>query len=373
MDDYLTDGEFWLPPAFLSEDDEANHTTNTATGGGYRAAAHRCSVSGLGSPIPSLTGSTETESDEEDFLAGLTRRVAGSGKMDSAVVSDNSKQASVMGTSPQSTLGILDSGGSQGSSRGSPNGWSRPTSPPATWDVLYAAAGEVQRMKASEDGTGYFDGARGISDRYKKSNPVLVSVPMPNNNNFTSPVSYDQAEQLKLLQMMKQQQGHGVWGKQQQIVRNQNKARNKSTKPVGLSASVWPPPLQPQPKGSAMRALFLEPPGNRRGCPGTGVFLPRQVGTTTPAAEPRRKSGCATVLLPARVVQALNLNLEEIGGGAQPRVIGGIVAGGDVALRLRSNNNNSGIHAQEKRCLRQTQVAVAAPNPESRLPQEWTY
>jgi hypothetical protein len=51
-----------------------------------------------------VVGSTETESDEEDYLAGLTRQMAGS-------------------------------------SHGSLNG----SSPPSTWDLLYEAAGEVER------------------------------------------------------------------------------------------------------------------------------------------------------------------------------------------------------------------------------------
>jgi len=51
-----------------------------------------------------VAGSTETESDEEDYLVGLTRQMAGS-------------------------------------SHGSLNG----SSPPSTWDLLYEATGEVER------------------------------------------------------------------------------------------------------------------------------------------------------------------------------------------------------------------------------------
>ena len=51
-----------------------------------------------------MVGSTETESDEEDYLVGLTRQMAGFG-------------------------------------HGSLNG----SSPPSTWDLLYEATGEVER------------------------------------------------------------------------------------------------------------------------------------------------------------------------------------------------------------------------------------
>ncbi|VAH19790.1 unnamed protein product [Triticum turgidum subsp. durum] len=64
---------------------------------------------------------------------------------------------------------------------------------------------------------------------------------------------------------------------------------------------------------------------------GTGVFLPRPAGAP---AEARKKSGCSTVLVPARVVHALNLNLDDL--GAQPRYAGGIVLDHD-ALISRSN------------------------------------
>jgi hypothetical protein len=106
-----------------------------------------------------------------------------------------------------------------------------------------------------------------------------------------------------------------------------------------------------------MRAVFLTPPGAKRERNGTGVFLPRPAGAP---AEPKKKTsaslqillpsfwpfcllnprslvakysswfgvsgvtaGCSTVLVPARVVQALNLNLDDL--GAQPRYPGGFV------------------------------------------------
>lgn len=80
-----------------------------------------------------------------------------------------------------------------------------------------------------------------------------------------------------------------------------------------------------------MRAVFLTPSGPKRERNGTGVFLPRPAGAP---AEPKKKTGCSTVLVPARVVQALNLNLDDL--GAQPRYPGGFVLDHE-ALISRSN------------------------------------
>jgi hypothetical protein len=124
--------------------------------------------------------------------------------------------------------------------------------------------------------------------------------------------------------------------------------------PHALNPSAWPPlqkAQQPAPCAAGMRAVFLTPPGAKRECTGTGVFIPRQAGAPT---EPRKKPGrraprpelpcfyptgffmifwlisrpawhlataCSTVLLPARVVQALNLNVEDL--GARPIYPGG--------------------------------------------------
>jgi len=124
--------------------------------------------------------------------------------------------------------------------------------------------------------------------------------------------------------------------------------------PPALNPSAWPPlqkPQQPPASAAGMRALFLAPPGAKRECAGTGVFIPRQAGALP---EPKKKPGkrtprpepvclfssalsmnfwlissspwhlgtaCSTVLLPARVVQALNLNVEDL--GARPIYPGG--------------------------------------------------
>ncbi|KAL3517566.1 hypothetical protein ACH5RR_020155 [Cinchona calisaya] len=58
--------------------------------------------------------------------------------------------------------------------------------------------------------------------------------------------------------------------------------------------------------GPGMQAVFLD--SGPRSC-GTGVFLPRRAGTHFHSSKP----ASPPVLLPSRVVQALNLNVHEIG------------------------------------------------------------
>nr|DAD17972.1 TPA_asm: hypothetical protein HUJ06_019435 [Nelumbo nucifera] len=113
-----------------------------------------------------------------------------------------------------------------------------------------------------------------------------------------------------------------------------------------------------------MSAVFLGGSGTRRECSGTSVFLPRRMGSPV---ESRKKPACSTVLLPARVVQALNLNFD--GMGARPRIHGVFAATENVdnadPVTARSNASLS----QQKRSSR----PQGSMNYEIRLPQDWTY
>ncbi|KAI3829669.1 hypothetical protein L1987_03797 [Smallanthus sonchifolius] len=112
--------------------------------------------------------------------------------------------------------------------------------------------------------------------------------------------------------------------------------------------------------GPGMQAVFLAS-GQRSG--GTGVFLPRTVGTDV---EKPRKPAFAPILLPSRVVQALNLNVHGLGLQIKPREHSNNVKGLECdRIRTKKNRDMS------------NQICVLSQNrsssPEIFLPKEWTY
>ncbi|KAK8491078.1 hypothetical protein V6N13_122019 [Hibiscus sabdariffa] len=305
MAELMDDAEFWLPAKFLTDDDGFKKRGN---GAGSLLSGHGFptefpyefdsfdSFSVLGSPVESVVESTETESgDEDEFLAGLTRRLAYSTSQKLTVPTlslEKNEKNGALASSPRSTLSEL--GYWSSSSNNSPNGPSQVPSPPTTpfsaqndtWNLIYAAAGQVARLKMSN-----FSHGRAL--------------PKAQTNLFNG----------RQTQVQQQQQ-------QQIQSRTRSNLVGGGGRPLGLPQSSWPPlQLQPQQKqpqthpGSGMRAVFLTRSGGsvKRECAGTGVFIPRRYDTTTSTTspEPRKKPGCPTVLLPAKVVQALNLNFND--------------------------------------------------------------
>ncbi|KAG0468218.1 hypothetical protein HPP92_017546 [Vanilla planifolia] len=332
-------GEFLLPAEFLDE--------GFFVGEG-RAVAEK---GGIGSCLQADMAMA-VESDEEDYMTCLTRQMARSfiSGENTALVS-NTK---ILGTSPQSTL--CDAGTWSSSCRGSPDGPSQVSSPTANqfeqekndaWDLLYAAAGEVVRMKQNEQrtyGRGQLYPPRPSSAHSKSFSPT------GHHNTFMLTHQQLQAAhfyQLKQQQLIKQQLS-AAWSRQSRAA---TAVRNNS-----LAVGMVPPTrqnLQRQQTASSMRSAFLNRPVTRRESAGTGVFLPRRAGNTN---EPRKKAGCSPVLLPARVVQALNLNVQE----------------------LRMHSNYEGYFSLDHELahggaqFQQPSTAVVSGN-EFRLPKEWAY
>lgn len=110
MAEVLDDGEFWLPSQFLTDDDffadgvkATNDIDNLKDGFGLELDGSKSlfpfEIPGgfgslgfspdPGSPVESVVGSTETES-EEDYLAGLTRQMAHSTLEDDSRRNDRS-------------------------------------------------------------------------------------------------------------------------------------------------------------------------------------------------------------------------------------------------------------------------------------------
>ncbi|KAI3750365.1 hypothetical protein L2E82_20999 [Cichorium intybus] len=361
MEKGLDDGMFWLPTEFLSDEDVLMDFKSGKTNYGLPAGNKGTSTlfgfgpygpkSDLSSPVESVMGSTETESDEEDYLNELSRKLAQSTlednfwkteQTDSGLENHHSKSR-VMAGSPQSTL----CGCKQMTSRGSPNCVSPP--PPlnhtdSAWNILYAAAGKVASLRMAEEaGSKYYN-----PNRSHIAPQPPRRIPSPNF----------QFHQLQAAQL-KQSQQHQQQQYQQFRPPTRGRTGAGNMKPVALPLSAWPTlqqsqqHQQPPPPGSGMRAVFLGNPTTKRESTGTGVFLPRQIGAPT---EPRKKRGCSTVLLPDRVFHALNLNLEAQNGSNGGRPCHDY----DAELRHRRNV----LMAEQRR--RQLEKDL-------RLPQEWTY
>ncbi|CAN6481110.1 unnamed protein product [Victoria cruziana] len=378
-------------------------------GGAFRLQTHeRCEMGFLErklpcefphedySPVESVLSSTE--SDEEDYMAGLAHHMA-----HSTLEEDDRQAAQKLGAvvgSPQSTLcsvgswsgRSLDSKGSQGSWSGA-SLVSSPTSTPLNnevygWDCLCAVGGQVASTKMGDEevscqGRGLIRSPRkpspvvvlgkpGVQAKTANSSGVLLQRCWGGNHSDYAALSV-QLEMLKQHRRQQQQQGWARQEKVQQLqqVNSRLKGRNIGQRghPSVLSSCAWSP-TQGHSSSTSMRAVFLiNNSGPKRECSGTGVFLPK--GTGNPA-DFKKKTGCSTVLLPARVVQALNLNIDGMGNAQASYYQGSLVhdSDGSIMLNPRSFCGRNGMIPPQRRTARPPQPVV---NSELHLPQEWTY
>ncbi|TYI08111.1 hypothetical protein ES332_A10G274800v1 [Gossypium tomentosum] len=399
MAELMDDAEFWLPAKFLTDDDvlmkkgKFENEIGGKKGTELLVSSHGFpsefpyefdSFSPLSSPVESVVGSTETESsDEDEFLAGLTRRLAYSTSQKLTVPAtfsmDKNEKNGALASSPRSTLSGLG-GCWSSSSNGSPNGPSQVPSPPTTpfgpqndtWDLIYAAAGQVARLKMSNEVPKYtnFNHGRTLSKpqnhSFMKNNTTTNSL----YSDQTLPFNQFNGRQVKASNWQAQvQQQHQQQHQHQHQHQIQTRLRNNVVggRPLGLPQSSWPP-LQAQPQQqkhsqNGMRAMFLGgSSGVKRESTGTGVFIPRRYGSTTNTTthEPRKKSGCSTVLLPAKVVQALNLNFDDTKNHVQPQFNPTFASNYDALVARRN-----ALLTQARRNYR--------PDGSLNLPQEWTY
>lgn len=423
----LDDGELWLPSDFLSEEAPPKERVmhrSTEPQIPNEFPYEWCSFglppdSSYNSPVESVVGSTETESDEEDdYMAGLASQIAHA-MLDDDENSDmnqssqwacrqkifakeGANKSNSLARSPQSTLSAVGSW-----SRGSSKGPSQVSSPPTTpltentdaWDLLYAAAGEVVRLE--------MDGANPISTSQMHAQGFQGHV---RRQNFSAPSSKDRINSSQMLQRSwsdkireddrkllthqyrQPKQNHvTAWGRQakpMQVQHLQTRPGNKSS--VGnrslrseFSSPPWPPVKQAG--GTGMRAVFLGTNGSGRESGGTGVFLPRRAGNNS---DLRRKPSCSTVLLPTRIVHALNLNVEDI--NSQPSTQCGLLHNYRDALTsspgVPSTANyvgrpvdycsfpaRNGFSEYQKKPCYPVSSPIQTASSEISLPQEWTY
>lgn len=404
------DPAFWLPTHFLTDDDflagvddkkEQPKSSFDLFSNGFGFDP----FSVLDSPVSSNGTDKDHENDDHELLAELTRQLARSSLRQAQTHHNNLGHAPtekpwVFSTSPQSTLTGLGqwSNRSGFTSNGSPSQVaSPPLTPPgskdeAAWELLYEAAGQVAKLKMSAIAAQL--NHHNQHQQQQQNRGLLrsssINAKSPQINSFYDFPATNQYQQLK------RQQGSGgpMFCQHHHYHQQSRTCGGGAGGALGLPQSAWPPlkagVQQPQPHhnhqnhrqqsvGSGMRAVFLGGPGSgygpgpavKRQSTGTGVFLPRRVGTQP---EPRKKpTGCSTVLLPARVVQALKLDLDEINNGvnhnSQSRFGSGFVTDHEVLVARRNALLN-----QQRRSMKADGAAtMVGLGHDIRLPSDWTY
>ncbi|KAL3623106.1 hypothetical protein CASFOL_031922 [Castilleja foliolosa] len=319
----MDDLEFLLPSELLTDDDLL-----TDFGCGFGNLS-----SDPSSPVESITGSTVTGSDEDEFVSELTRKLTHSTLSDSGSSFDYATKGVKLSGSPQSTLCGYKLG-----FRGSPNSDSRVCSPPEakdalSWDLLYAAAEEVARMRLVDE-TAAFYSTKPIGSGHKPS-PALGFY--SNQAQAQTHLSYQQLQAAKFQQRM--EQSHMEYLLQRRD---------------GLSMSAWPTLQQSrqQQTGSFVKPGFLGETGPVKERVGTGVFMPRRFGSNP--AETRRKP----------VSQAMNM--DSMDAQVEHRGVANFTTDYDSVSKHR---NNVMMATYQRRNVRSQPLM----NQEFRLPQEWTY
>ncbi|GMH04243.1 hypothetical protein Nepgr_006082 [Nepenthes gracilis] len=347
MAEAIDDCAFWLPSHFLTDDDfltDKQNFTRDSVKSSFRPDSLHLPMFGSSSALYSPGFSSETETDQDVLLAELTRKLAQTALQETRKLSISQtfsgykapEKSWVLGTSPQSTLAGVASWPKRSGS-GSPNGPSQVPSEVQqdAWELIYAAAGQVARLKMNEQAQMNLQNRGSLQT---PRNPSLVpKIPNVSGLYYNQSASYnlpDANQYGKVGHQVKQQsdtisvrQGREGWHCQRPMQSRWGCGGGCHScgggTALGLPQSAWPPlrvteqqlhhrqvSQHQSGRDSAMRAVLLgaSGPGLKRQSTGTGVFLPRRFGTT----EPRKKPACSTVLLPARVAKALNMDLEEI-------------------------------------------------------------
>ncbi|KAJ4851354.1 hypothetical protein Tsubulata_033299 [Turnera subulata] len=110
------------------------------------------------------------------------------------------------------------------------------------------------------------------------------------------------------------------------------------------------------------------------GSSGTGVFLPRSTSNSTTESsstgsrttESRKKPGCSTVIIPARVAQALKLHFDRVGPTSRSN-------GATLPLQQAIPTGDLRYVLQPKPKTRPKKAPILKCQEDIGLPQEWTY
>ncbi|XP_010508953.1 PREDICTED: uncharacterized protein LOC104785437 [Camelina sativa] len=293
---------------------------------------------GFTSPGDSTETEDESSDDEEDFLAGLTRRLAPSThRLTPPPLFKTQEKRQAAATSPQSTLSGLGSFSNSGSRSPILPSPPAPTSSSSrrdnAWDVISAAAGEVARLKL------------GSYNNEPHHLPLQTPESLLRRQNAAILAELQHQRLVDHLWLCSQSRISKRVVQEDVLFENPRYARQNIN---ALSNPTWLPPQH------AVAPL-------KRPSAGTGVFLPRQYPiTTTPPSNSQKKPVTSPAVLQSKVNHH-NLNFDEFN---------------NVVGSRRSQFDYECMLARSALLARQGSfrgVSGGCLNQERRLPQDWMY
>ncbi|KAK7341647.1 hypothetical protein VNO80_24584 [Phaseolus coccineus] len=257
-------------------------------------------------------------------------------------------------TSPQSTLSSTLSSiqeSPEGSSSSSSSSQQpSPTSHDFCWESTYDTMEMLEKMKLDErDSSEYHYGY--VNQRLETSNVGLYSLLQEQ----IRAIQLSRTREEKILSEKQDPTAYG--GKNQGQISQQFQKKAKGVN-VGCDyGRRIPPPLQ--------HARSHQQTGSRGSYSGNGVFLPR--GETNAPLESRKRpgKGCSTVLIPSRVVKALQFHFHQMAATSGPTKSATFPPLHDVLV-----SNRDGMYSLQNR---QSRNQLPYIQNEMLLPQEWTY
>ncbi|XP_031094126.1 uncharacterized protein LOC115998644 isoform X2 [Ipomoea triloba] len=310
-------------------------------------------------PYHVFSSPAEIESDEDDFLAGLTRRLTRV-SLDRAYnytsAHRHTENGSLLSGSPESMLNRVHS--MSGRSGGSGNGPSMASSPSTNtrleakhddWNLIYQAAGEVAKLKMNA-GDGPF------------RSQCLPGAPRNISSVYSVNVPQSAIPDVHFREARGDQQEYIMWNRQQLL---QNRRNRVGLEPGPFLESerrrgqVFGWPSQQFSSRSNMKTAFSGTGAGKRECAGTGVFLPRRYGDyngNTPT-DSRKKTAC-----PVALHTGMNKKLVDSTGLVQPQPP-------YITDDMMISRRRAAMLSQQVKNLRPD----GGINHEPQLPQEWTY
>ncbi|KAG2670057.1 hypothetical protein I3843_14G064700 [Carya illinoinensis] len=321
---------------------------------------HRNELVFSNSPVESDLGSADTESDrDDDYIAELTRQ------MSHYMLQEDHDQNSLPCTEKmEKTWGLIGSPQSTlwpplGSSHGSPH-----IGPSQDNPFRDGSYDEGLRSSSFKPGVGLNSNPALTDDQlraiqfYTLKQRAMKQQGSPNWPGRQAKAPTRQPEQLREQPQQVHEQKGGLCIN---IGRTLDGGKSRKTKPCTQSPTQTEPQVKcHQQKGSATR-MFVQggESSSESSCTGTGVFLPRGIWYSS---EPRKKPGCSTVFIPARVVQALQLHFDQMGVTTRTKA-GGYPLQHDGWMGRRNDSKQK----------RQQWTAPAMSHHDMGLPQEWKY